>query len=124
MIGFEYKNYHLISGLDKSFDKNLILSLFIMTSFHTLFTSKNESQKIEQVPIARASRNFPLFKTRNTKKFYNLTLEIIPFIRFGKKIFKNFIHTSRKLKKPLKKLFELRCIRKTTNEKTKSNLGS
>ena len=54
----------------------------------TLFESENERQKIEPVPIPlpRASRYFPNVKTRNEKKFYNWTLEIIPFIRFGKQM--------------------------------------
>ena len=54
----------------------------------TLFESGNERQKIEPVPIPlpRASRNFPDVKTRNEKKIYNWTLEIIPFIRFGKQM--------------------------------------
>jgi hypothetical protein len=53
-----------------------------------LFDSENERQKIEPVPIPlpRASRNFPDVKTRNKKKFYNWTSEIIPFIRFGKQM--------------------------------------
>jgi hypothetical protein len=40
------------------------------------------------VPILlhRASRNFPDVKTRNETFFYNWTLEIIPFIRFGKQM--------------------------------------
>ena len=54
----------------------------------TLFESENERQKIEPVPIplTRASRNFPDVKTRNEKKIYNWTSEIIPFIRFGKQM--------------------------------------
>ena len=54
----------------------------------TLFKSENGWQKIEKVPIPlpRASRNFPDVKTRNEKKIYNSTLEIIPFIRFGKQM--------------------------------------
>jgi hypothetical protein len=57
------------------------------TSF-TLFERKNERQKIEPVPILlpKASRNCPDVKTRNEKKIYNWTLEIIPFIRFGKQM--------------------------------------
>ena len=53
-----------------------------------MFESENGWQKIEQVPIPlpRASRNFPNVKTRNEKKIYNSTLEIIPFIRFGKQM--------------------------------------
>jgi hypothetical protein len=53
---------------------------------YTLFESESERQKIEPVPIPlpRASRNFPDVKTRNEKKIYNWTSEIIPFIRFGK----------------------------------------
>jgi hypothetical protein len=49
-----------------------------------LFESENERQKIEPVsiPLPRASRNFPDVKTRNEKKFYNWTSEIIPFICF------------------------------------------
>ena len=52
---------------------------------YTLFESENERQKIEPVPIplSRASRNFPDFKTRNEKKIHNWTSEIIPFIPFG-----------------------------------------
>jgi hypothetical protein len=52
----------------------------------TLFESENERQKIEPVliPLPKASRNFPDVKTRNEKKIYNWTSEIIPFIRFGK----------------------------------------
>ena len=48
----------------------------IQDSYFTLFESENEWQKIEQVPILflRASRN--------EKKIYNWTLEIIPFVRF------------------------------------------
>ena len=55
---------------------------------YTLFESENERQKIEPVPIPlpRASRNFPNVKTRNEKKFYNWTSEIIPFIRFEKQM--------------------------------------
>ena len=55
---------------------------------YRLFESKNERQKIEPVPIPlpRTSRNFPDVKTRNEKKFYNWTSEIIPFIRFGKQM--------------------------------------
>ena len=51
----------------------------------TLFESENERQKIEPVPIPlpRASRNFPDFKTRNEIFFHNWTSEIILFIRFG-----------------------------------------
>ena len=54
----------------------------------TLFERENEREKIEPVPILlpRASRNFPDVKTRNEKKFYNWTSEIIPFIRFGKQM--------------------------------------
>ena len=50
--------------------------------------NENERQKTKQVPIPlpRASRNFPNVKTRNEKKFYNWTSEIIPFIRFGKQM--------------------------------------
>jgi hypothetical protein len=53
-----------------------------------LFECENERQKIEPVPIPlpRASRNFPDVKTRNEKKIYNWTSEIIPFIRFGKQM--------------------------------------
>jgi hypothetical protein len=55
---------------------------------YTLFESENEWGKIEQVPIPlpRASRNFPDVNTKNEKKIYNWTLEIIPFIRFGKQM--------------------------------------
>ena len=55
---------------------------------NTLFESENEWQKIEQVPIPlpRASRNFPDVKTKNEIFFYNWTVEIIPFIRFGKQM--------------------------------------
>jgi hypothetical protein len=54
----------------------------------TLLESENERQKIKPVPILlpRASRNFPDVKTRNEKKFYNWTPEIIPFIHFGKQM--------------------------------------
>ena len=54
----------------------------------TLFESENEWQKTEQVPILlpRASRNFPDVKTRNNLFFYDWTLEIIPFICFGKQM--------------------------------------
>ena len=57
-------------------------------SKHTMFENENERQKTEQVPIPlpRASRNFPDVKTRNEKKFYNWTSEIIPFICFGKQM--------------------------------------
>jgi hypothetical protein len=53
-----------------------------------LFESKNERQKIEPVPILlpRASRNFPDVKTRNEKKIFNWTSEIISFIHFGKQM--------------------------------------
>jgi hypothetical protein len=53
-----------------------------------LFESENEWQKIEQVPIPlpRASRNFPNVKTRKENKLYNWTLEIVPFIHFGKQM--------------------------------------
>jgi hypothetical protein len=53
-----------------------------------LFESENEWQKTEQVPILlpRASRNIPDVKTRKYFFFYNWTLEIIPFIRFGKQM--------------------------------------
>ena len=54
----------------------------------TLFERENEREKIEPVPILlpRASRNLPDVKTRNEKKFYNWTSEIIPFIYFGKQM--------------------------------------
>ena len=54
----------------------------------TLFEIENEWQKTEPVPISlpRASRNFPNVKTRNIFIFYNWTLEIIPFIHFGKQM--------------------------------------
>jgi hypothetical protein len=57
-------------------------------TLRTLFKSKNERQKIEPVPIplSRTSRNFPDVKTRNEKKLYNWTSEIIPFIHFGKQM--------------------------------------
>jgi hypothetical protein len=53
-----------------------------------LFENENERQKIEPVPLPlpRASRNFPDVKTRNEKKIYNWTSEIIPFIRFEKQM--------------------------------------
>jgi hypothetical protein len=53
---------------------------------YTLFESENERQKIEPIPLPRASMNFPDVKTRNEKKFYNWTSEIIPFICFGKQM--------------------------------------
>ena len=55
---------------------------------NTLFENENEWQKTKPVPIPlpRASRNFPVVKTRNEKEFYNLTSEIIPFIHFGKQM--------------------------------------
>ena len=61
---------------------------FTKTTPCTLFESENERQKIEPVPIPlpRASRNFPDVKTKNEKKIYNWTSEIIPFIRFGKQM--------------------------------------
>ena len=53
-----------------------------------MFENENERQKTKQVPIPlpKASRNFTDVKTRNEKKFYNWTSEIIPFIRFGKQM--------------------------------------
>jgi hypothetical protein len=62
--------------------------MFVLLRPCTLFESENKRQKIEPVPIPLpgASRNFPDVKTRNEKKFYNWTSEIIPFIRFGKQI--------------------------------------
>jgi hypothetical protein len=53
-----------------------------------MFESKNERQKIEPVPIPlpTTSRNFPDAKTRNEKKNYNWTSEIIPFISFVKQM--------------------------------------
>ena len=53
-----------------------------------MFENENERQKTKQVPIPlpRSSRNFPDVKTRNEKKFYNWTSEIIPFICFGKQM--------------------------------------
>ena len=59
-----------------------------LTTIYTLFESENERQKIEPVPkpLPRASRNFPDVKTRNNFFFHNWTLEIIPFIRFGKQM--------------------------------------
>ena len=58
------------------------------TSLITLFESKNERQEIEPVPIPlpTTSRDFPDVKTRNEKKIYNWTSEIIPFISFGKQM--------------------------------------
>ena len=43
-----------------------------------------------QFPILlpRASRNFPNVKTRNKTFFYNWTFKIIPFIRFGKQMYR------------------------------------
>ena len=57
-----------------------------------MFENENERQKTEQVPIPlpRASRNFPDVKTRNKKKIYNWTSEIIPFICFGKQMDRTF----------------------------------
>ena len=62
--------------------------LLILNTYVTLFESVYERQKIEPVPIPhpRASRNFPDVKARNIFFFYNWTLEIIPFIGFGKQI--------------------------------------
>ena len=53
-----------------------------------MFQNENERQRTKQVPIplTRASRKSPDVKTRNEKKIYNSTLEIIPFIRFGKQM--------------------------------------
>ena len=39
-----------------------------------------------QIPLPRASRNFPDVKTRNEKNFHNWTSEIIPIIHFGKQM--------------------------------------
>ena len=60
----------------------------LLLSETTLFETENERQKNEPVPILlpRASKNFPDVKTRNEKKFYNWTSEIILFIRFGKQM--------------------------------------
>jgi hypothetical protein len=72
---------------------NLICILFLVLKRlvllpPTLFETENERQKTKPVPnlLPRASRNFPDVKTRNEKKFYNWTSEIIPFIRFGKQM--------------------------------------
>ena len=60
---------------------------------YTLFESENEWQKTKPVLILlpRPSRNFPNVKTRNEKKIYNWTSEIIPFICFEKQMNRAYI---------------------------------
>jgi hypothetical protein len=74
------------SSLSKT--SQLPINTILFGSQYTSFESENESQKIEPVPIPlpRASKNFHDVKTRNEKKFYNWTSEIIPFICFGKQM--------------------------------------
>ena len=68
--------------------KNPHVSLSTYWRPNTMFENENERQKTKQVPIPlpMAFRNFPDVKTRNEKKFYSWTSEIIPFIRFGKQM--------------------------------------
>ena len=54
--------------------------------FVTLFETERQKTKPVPIPLHRASRNFPDVKTRNDFFFYNWTLEIIPFICFGKQM--------------------------------------
>ena len=71
-----------------SFRGTVLQGCLFQVKYFTLFESENERQKIEPVPIPlpRVSRNFPDVKTRNEIFFHNWTLEIIPFIRFGKQM--------------------------------------
>ena len=83
----------MLARMNYSMNSSNVLALFNITSnllelevYYTHSSKvKMKGKKIEPVPIPlpRPSRNFPDIKTRNKKRFYNWTWEIIPFILFG-----------------------------------------